>query len=394
MSTQDLYKRLNVDRNATTEEIKRAYRTLARDYHPDRGGNAEQFKSIQEAHEILTDESRRKIYDMTGSTNNDTNVNMAAGGIPFSFMGGMGMPFGMPGVAFDFGEVLGGLFGGGGGGRPTRRGGKGPNKFHDISLKLTNFYNGGDIKLKFNQARRCIPCSATGAEAVESCGPCNGSGVRTHIRQIGPGMIAQSHGPCDICNGEGRRVLRTCRNCNGKRFVEKEKSLDIKIVPGMRVGETLSFSGECSDSLEYDSPGDVVLTLKQSDVGESELDEFIWVDDNLIIRKEITYAESILGFSRKLENHPNNSCPNISWTNGPLIHGAVLRVEGLGMPKKGGGFGSLLFQVCVQPPPVRKWTVDEYNQLIHLFGNVEVSSESYNAQLNSAMPQVTMKNIF
>lgn len=378
MPNKDLYGRLGISKNASEDEIKRAYRSLAKEKHPDRGGNPEEFKEIQEAHEILTDESRRRMYDMTGSTQEGGGggggVGMAAGGIPFSFMGGMG-PFGMPGVSFDFGDVLGGIFGGGGG-RPTRRGGKGPNKFHDIGLTLKNFYAGGEIKLRFNQARRCTTCNGSGAESSEPCGPCNGSGVRTIMRQIGPGMIVQSRGACDVCSGEGKRVLRGCRVCNSKKFVEKEKSLDIRIVPGMREGETLTFTGECSDTLEFDTPGDVVLTLRRTDMGIHEMNEYIWKGDDLLLRKEITYTQSILGFSFLLSEHPNGLSPSVVWDDGPLIHGAMVQVPGLGMPKKGGGFGNLLLQVMVLPPAVRRWTAEERSTLSTILGDVEIQKNT------------------
>ena len=370
----DLYGRLGVDRDASVDEIKKAYRGLAREKHPDRGGDVEEFKSIQEAHEILTDDNRRKMYDMTGNTREEggghPGFGMAAGGIPFSFMGGAG-PFGMPGVSFDIGDMFGNIFGGGGP-RRQQRGGKGPNKFHDVGLNLANFYNGGDIKLKFKQGRRCTTCNASGAEQTEACGPCNGAGVRTQMRQIGPGMIAQSRGQCDICNGEGRRTIKTCRGCSGKKFVEKDKSLDIKIVPGMHDGQTLTFAGECSDSTEFDSPGDVVLTLRRTDCGVGEVNEFLWKDDNLLLRKEITYAESLLGFSIILDTHPNGQSPTVVWEDGPLVHGAVVQVVGLGMPKKNGGYGNLLLQVMVLPPPVRRWTATERTALVGVLGDVPV----------------------
>jgi DnaJ family protein A protein 2 len=261
----DLYSRLGVDRDASLEDIRRAYKDAARTHHPDRGGNAEEFKSIQEAHEILSDDNRRRMYDMTGSTANEGGnpmSGMAAGGIPFHFMGGMG-PFGMPGVSFDMGDILGSMFGGGRG-KPQRRGGKGANKFHDVGLRLRDFYNGHEIKLKFNQARKCTACSGSGAESTEECKPCGGAGMRVIMRQLAPGMMAQTRGPCEACNGEGKRTLRTCRTCNGKKCTEREKSLDIQIKPGMTEGEQLTFTGECSDSPEFDAPGDVVLTLRRA----------------------------------------------------------------------------------------------------------------------------------
>jgi DnaJ-class molecular chaperone len=293
---------------------------------------------------------------------------MAAGGIPFHFMRGGG-PFGMPGVNFDMGNIFSDIFGGGGRGGPQRRrGGKGPNKSHDIGLKLADFYKGTEIKLKFNQARRCTTCSGSGAETSEPCGACSGSGVRTVRQMIGPGMMAQHQMPCDVCSGEGKRVLKTCRGCQGKKFTEREKQLDIKITPGMREGETLVFAGECSDTAEFDAPGDVVLVLRRSDSGIDDLDEFEWKGDDLWIRRTVTFAESLLGFDMEFSDHPNGSSPTYSWKGGPVLHGAVLCMNGAGMPRKSGGYGNMYVQIMVTPLEVKPWSTEDATKLQSVFG--------------------------
>jgi DnaJ-related protein SCJ1 len=180
-------------------------------------------------------------------------------------------------------------------------------------------------------------------------------------------MMAQSRMPCDGCGGEGKRILRACGACHGKRLVEREKALDIKIKPGMRDGQTLVFDGECSDSLDFERPGDVVLTLRRSDGGIGDLDEFEWSGDDLTIRKTVTYAESILGFTVSLEKHPVGS-RSYSWRDGPLIHGAVLKFEGGGMPRSGGGFGVLYIQIMVIPPPCVAWSAEDAAKLSSVFG--------------------------
>lgn len=392
----DLYARLGVDRKASTDEIRRAYKDLARSKHPDKGGDVEEFQAIQEAHEVLCNEDRRRMYDMTGSVGGAAEPppggGMAAGGIPFQFMRGMG-PFGMPGVQFDMGGMFGNLFGGGGGGggRPQRRPGKGPNKHHDIGLRLGEFYKGHEIKLKFNQARKCGGCVGSGAEATETCGTCSGSGVQIRTQQIGPGMFAQSRSPCGTCGGEGKRILSVCKKCNGKRFVEKEKQLDIKIVPGMREGEQLVFSGECSDSLEYEQPGDVVLTLRRVDAPPAEgeaADEslFEWKGDDLWTRVSVTYAESVLGFTRTFDAHPNGTKPVYCWNGGPLIHGAVLQFPGSGMPRRNGTHGTLFVQVTIQPPPTVPWSPEDGAKLRSVLGGpaITIPSADHNILLISS----------
>lgn len=370
----DYYQALGIERDATPEAIRKAYRSLARDKHPDKGGSAEEFQVIQQAHEVLTDPERRRMYDMTGSDSPGGGIpqgGMAAGGIPFHFMPGMG-PFGIPGVNFDMSHIFGQMFGaqaqGQGGPNKTRRGGSGPNKYHDIGLKLSDFYTGKDIKLKFNQARRCSPCSGSGADASEQCGACNGVGVRMITRQIGPGMMAQTRAACDVCSGEGRRTLRTCKSCQGKRFVESEKELDIKILPGMREGEQITFTGECSDTLDFESPGDVVLTLRRADMGVGETDEYEWKGDDLWIRKTISFVESVLGFTMKLNDHPNGTSPTFVWRGGPLIHGAVLQMVEGGMPRKSGSKGTLYIQVMITPPLIVPWLPEDAAKLQSVLG--------------------------
>jgi DnaJ family protein A protein 2 len=372
----DLYQRLGIGRGASADEIKKAYRTLAREHHPDKGGDPELFKGIQEAHEVLSDDRRRQIYDATGSVNEGGGGppggmgGMAAGGVPF-FMSQMG-PFGMPGVNFDMGDLLGSMFGGGGGGRRgPARGGKSPDKHQDVGLRLEQFYKGTDIKLKFNQARRCGMCNATGAETTEPCGAgCNGTGFRMVHQQIGPGMVVQSRAQCDACSGSGKRVLRMCKGCQGKKFIQKEKVLDIKVLPGMVVGETLTFAGECSDMLEYDAPGDVVLDLKLAVDGAPKYE---WHGVDLTYKHYVSFAESILGFECVLSDHPSGESPKYSWRGGPLINGSVLKMEGGGMPKRSGGFGVLHLQICVRPPPTVAWSAEDAAKLASVLGAPSVT---------------------
>jgi DnaJ-class molecular chaperone len=391
----DLYAALGVSRQATTDEIRSAYKTRSLQHHPDRPtGNEAKFKEIQEAHEVLSDERRRAVYDQTGSIQEGSGPGpgfpgfpgfpggnpMTAGGIPFSFMGGGG--FGIPEVHFDMGDMFNGLFGGGAG-KPRRRGGKGPNKFHDIGVRIQDFYKGHEIKLKFNQARKCAGCGGSGAEATETCGPCGGAGRRMMMRPIGPNMIAQTQVDCEVCSGEGKRVMRVCRGCQGKKFMESEKQLEIKVVPGMRDGQKVPFVGECSDSLEYDEPGDVVLTLQCAGLPEA----YEWKGDDLWVTTSITYAESVLGFTKTFADHPSGKEVVVTWQGGPLLHGAILCREGLGMPfSSKEGYGALFLRIHIIPPPVVPWSSDDAAKLQSVLGGVAASLGSTGQPLEFYQP--------
>jgi DnaJ family protein A protein 2 len=366
----DLYAALGVTSRATTEEIRSAYKSLSLQHHPDRPtGNEAKFKEIQEAHEVLSDPGRRSVYDINGSVNGESRGGwpppQTASGIPFSFMGGGG--FGIPEVHFNMGDMFNGIFGGGVG-KPRRRGGKGPDKFHDIGVRIEDFYKGHEIKLKFNQARKCASCEGSGAETTEDCGPCGGAGKRIMMRPIGPNMIAQTHVTCELCSGDGKRVMKVCRGCQGKKLVESEKQLEIRVEPGMRDGQKVPFVGECSDSPDYDEPGDVVLTLQcvMPDVYE-------WKGDDLWSTVKITYAESVLGFTKKFTDHPSGKEVLLTWQGGPLLHGATLRREGGGMPTRGGGYGSLYLRIHVVPPPVVPWSSEDAAKLQSVLGGVAAS---------------------
>jgi DnaJ family protein A protein 2 len=337
----DFYSRLGVSKDASPDEIRRAYRDLARQHHPDKGGDAEKFKSIQEAAEVLTDEARRQEYDARGR----------AGQMPFT---GGGMPF----------ADMFNMFGGGGPmfGNMTSRGGKGPSQQVDMNITLENFFAGIEMNINFKQTRKCPDCSGS----ADTCNGCGGAGMRRVVRQMGPMMINMD-APCDACQGRGRRTTKQCDPCGNRRFVEKEKTLNAKVLPGMTDGERLVFEGECSDSNEYSSPGDIVVVLH---VVPSK---YTWKDADLHYKHTITYAESVLGFEFTLDDHPSGKKPSYVWTGGPLIHGASLIFFGAGMPKKGLGFGDLKVEIVVTPPVVTRWSDADREKLEAVLGKVVLS---------------------
>lgn len=347
----DFYERLGVQKNATPEEIKRAYRDLARVHHPDKGGDTEKFKSIQEAAEVLTDEQRRQEYDMRGQ-------------------GGGGMPFtgGMP-----FGDIFNNMFGGGAFGRGGAGGAsRGPSQQVDVNIKLENFYSGFAINMNFKQMRKCTGCSGS----TEICGACGGQGARMVTRQMGP-MIVQMNAPCDACRGQGRKTTKDCPPCGNKRFVEREQSIVANVIPGMTEGERLVFEGECSESNDYSVPGDIIIVLRL------EPSSYVWKGADLHYTHTVSYAESILGFEFTLADHPSGKSPSYVWTGGPIIHGSQLTFVGAGMPKKGMGVGDLFVHVEVEQPPILRWSDSEREALERVLGKVVLTKTDANDLLYS-----------
>jgi DnaJ family protein A protein 2 len=360
-----LYETLGLSKTASPDEIRKAYYGLSKTNHPDRGGDPEKFKLINHAHEVLSDPERRKMYDVTGSDQEGSGGGgFAGGGIDISELFGQGgggfsmggMPFGMP---EGLGAMFGGMFGGGGfgpggpGGR-RRKEARGPDKSHDIPLSLADFYKGREIAITFQQQRACALCSASGALKTESCSGCKGQGMKMMMRQIGPGMIQQSTVRCSDCNGEGKRVLQVCHECSGKKYRVKEKVLKALIKPGFADGQKMRFNGECSDSAEYEKPGDVVLNLIRT--GSSDYD---WQGHDLHITHSVSVAEALLGFNFVLKEHPSGKDINLSWGGGQLQHDAVIVAKGLGMPRADTSeFGDLFVHIDVMYKPV-EWSLEQ-----------------------------------
>jgi DnaJ family protein A protein 2 len=306
-----LYDRLGIERGASATDIKKAYRKLALEHHPDKGGDPEQFKHIQKAYEVLSDDQKRGFYDATGQE--DPEGGGGAGGPP---QGG-GMPFPFP---FDLGGLFGmfggsgGPFGGGPGGppqpmRPQKRGQKGAPKVYETPLTMEDYYKGKTITLQFERQRFCGTCKGEGAEVFEVCNGCGGSGQAQHRIMLGPGMMTIMHGPCGACGGEGKKAMMPCSGCGGAKFKKESKTLDVVITPGMLPGEVIKFPGECSDDPDYEEAGDVHIVLQEAD----EENRFLRGGglngigrEDILVNTTVTLEESLLGCSQRIPGHPGS----------------------------------------------------------------------------------------
>lgn len=344
---EDLYGELGVTRTATTAEIRDAYKKAARQHHPDRGGDTEKFKRIQRAHEILTDDEKRRTYDLTGSTEE------GGGG------GGGGFPFPFP---MDIGSMF-GMFGGSSSRR--QRGDKAPPKVDRVPLSLAQFYQGHKFELKFKRQKFCTDCKGSGFESKEVCRDCRGSGSKTQTIMMGP-MMMQSSGPCSTCSGEGSIGSRRCGPCSGGGRVAEEKVLNAVVTPGMATGEVLKFESACSDTADFAQAGDVHIVLEEAG------DENGWTRKgiHLEIDVDLSLGESLVGKKVVLPGHPKGEDVTIDIMPATMS-GERLMFAGLGMPKVADqGHGNLYVTVHVRPKPGEREKIRDEGRayLASLFG--------------------------
>jgi DnaJ-class molecular chaperone len=359
---KDLYETLEVERGASQEDIKKAYFKAARTKHPDKGGSAEEFKEIQRAYESLSDPQRRQMYDMTGSEEGQGGGGGFNGGNPFEHMMRGFAGAGAPGMGFhvDVGGMFEHMFQGAPGAQgffgvpmtapqgPPPRTGKGQSKMHEINMNLMEFYKGRELRLVFNQGRFCYACKGDGVTSFVECGACGGRGFHIQQIQLQPGMYVQTRSQCTDCGGKCRKPGPLCTVCSGSRILNREKTLDVKILPGMKEGHQFTFVGECSDQIDFAQPGDVILVLKCPDTTV-----FTWTGNDLGHEITVSWVESVTGFTRVLADHPSGLPKTIVWNGDILLNGAKLRGLGLGMPVDSSGqFGDLIVTVKVTQPDV------------------------------------------
>lgn len=313
---EDLYDILHVSRTADENEIRKQYKKLCLTNHPDKGGDAAKFQKIQKAYEVLGDESKKKLYDTMGITDDQpAQQEMPDMGNIFAHMfGGGGFnPFGF----------------GGGGGQPKKKQKPAP-RIHEIPVSLYDFYHGKSIRIQFERQRFCVGCKGEGTHHFSSCSNCGGRGMVENVVMIGPGMQAVSRGPCGQCNGAGKIGSGKCDVCNGKKMFNQEKILDIRIEPGMKADDVLIFKNECSDDSNYNEPGDVHIKFQEAD----ETVNMVRKDSSLHATCCITFTNSLLGMKYVVPNHPNHPDGLTIEIPKGIMNNDVVIVNNEGMPKR------------------------------------------------------------
>ncbi|PWY85296.1 mitochondrial protein import protein MAS5 [Aspergillus eucalypticola CBS 122712] len=333
------YDILGVPPTASEAQLKSAYKKGALKYHPDKNTNnpeaAEKFKELSHAYETLSDPQKRSLYDQLGEEG------LEHGGAG----GGMGAE-----------DLFAQFFGGGGGGFGGMFGGgmrdQGPKKARTIhhvhKVNLEDIYRGKVSKLALQKSVICPGCDGRGGKegAVKSCTGCNGSGMKTMMRQMGP-MIQRFQTVCPDCNGEGEiiREKDRCKRCNGKKTTVERKVLHVHVDRGVKNGHKIEFRGE-GDQMPGVLPGDVVFEIEQK-----PHPRFQRKDDDLFYQAEIDLLTALGGGTINIE-HLDDRWLTVTVAPGEVITpGAIKVIKGQGMPSyRHHDFGNLYIQFDVKFP--------------------------------------------
>jgi DnaJ family protein A protein 2 len=366
------YDVLGVPRDADTTAIKSAYKDLAKQHHPDKGGDPEKFKELSGAYEILSDEGKRRHYDMTGSTSDQPENPFGHGGSPFGDNGGFGVPDfiqhmfggGMFGGMGPGGMGPGGMGQGGmGQGGNRKKEGKAPGKTQEVPLRLADYYYGRSLTIKLGRQSFCKTCKGSGASSTRNCDPCGGSGILRQVVMMGP-MQMINQGPCGHCQGKGQQMSGSCGDCSGRGFIPEEKTLEIKIEPGMMSGNTVVFAGMCSDHSGYTEAGDVIVMLREADE-EDLIQKWKREGNRLTTSIVISLTESLLGTVRLLHGHPGFPSGVPIEIPAGVQNMWTTTVPGLGMPIRGTPkFGDANITVGVMPTQDELATLRSQNFLL------------------------------
>lgn len=342
MGKRDYYEVLGVSRNATKEEIKKAYRKQALKYHPDKNpgdkASEEHFKEAAEAYEVLSNDEKKARYDRYGHA--------GVGGAASGGYGGAGMT--MEDIFSSFGDIFGdafGGFGGFGGARRGRRVNKGTNLRVKVKLNLQEIANGTEKKIKVQKYDTCDTCGGSGAadaSSVSMCSTCHGSGHVTRVTNTMLGQM-QTSSVCPSCGGEGKTITKKCSTCYGEGIVQKEEIIKINIPAGVGKGMQMTVSGKGNAARRGGVNGDLLVVID-----EEEHTDLIREGNDLIYNLFISIPDAVLGTHVEVPTVDNNVKIKIEPGTQP---GKILRLRGKGLPEVNGyGKGDLLVNVNVWIP--------------------------------------------
>ena len=370
MAKRDFYEVLGVSKSATQDELKKAYRKLAREYHPDLHKDdpacAEKFKELSEAYSVLSDEQKRAQYDQFGMAAFENGG--AGGGNPFGGFGG----FGQGGAGMDdiFDMFFGGRAGGGG-----RR--QGPERGNDLRVDLEISFEqaafGLEREISVERNEQCMHCHGSGAEPgtkVETCPDCHGSGYVRFTQNTMFGQMVNER-PCGKCGGKGKIITKRCTECGGRGLQRKTRKLTVKIPAGVDNGSRLRVSGEGESGVLGGPSGDLYVYLYVKSHKFFERD-----GTTVLCEIPINIVQATLGAEIDIPTLDGKVVMKVPEGTQP---GKVLRIKGKGIPSlKGGGRGDQLVRIKVVVPT---HLTEKQKEQLRQFA--EVSQDNINAEEKS-----------
>lgn len=374
MSKRDYYEVLGVDKNATDDEIKKAYRKVAIKFHPDKNPDdataEEKFKEAAEAYDVLRNADKRARYDRYGHA----GVGGAAGG---GYSGG-GMS--MDDIFSHFGDIFGGAFGGssfggGFGGGSRRRVNRGSNLRIKVKLTLEEILKGAEKKVRVNKYMSCNSCHGSGAEGNgrSTCNTCHGSGQVTKIVNSFLGQM-QTSTTCPQCGGEGEIITHKCKTCHGNGIVKGEEVITLNIPAGVSDGMQLSMSGKGNAAARGGVPGDLIILIEELPHEELDRDGM-----NLLHDHFITFPDAAIGTTIEVPTLEGKARIKITPGTQP---GKVLRLKGKGLPDVNSyGRGDLLVNINVWVPKnldsTEKDALEKLNQSPNFIPNPDSKEKGF-----------------
>jgi DnaJ family protein A protein 2 len=369
-----LYDRLEIQPDASVPQIKKAYNKLSKVWHPDKHEESkkeeatQKFKEITEARDILTDEGKRQTYDNVGMDmfkNPQDNMNDQFGDFGNMF-GGMG---GMPG--FAFGGMPGFAFGGGGmPGMP----GRAENIVETLNVTLEQLYNEESVNVTYKQHVMCTKCDGEGSKdgKKSECIPCKGKGMRVQIINMGPGVVQQHVGPCNVCNGKGKIVEENnkCDICQGKCYTVKDKTIPIPLRSGLSNGNKVNIQGKGHQLKNMKTDLIVVIC-------EVAHKTFKRVRDDLFVDVDLKLYQGLFGFDKTI-THLDNRKLHISSSSKTDVN-TVKKINGEGMKTLNGGKGDLYIRFNMTLPNFANLPQETKNTIksaLQAFDKAEVQNEN------------------